>query len=152
MNLPGDHRGFTLTELMIVVALTAILAAIAYPQMGSMINTYRLNGAARAVWSDLQNAKMTAIKTNQSITVTFDNTTTHSYPRPNDPRGPFTRNLANDYPGVTISYTGGSSLSFNSRGMVPVGDVGTVKVTLAGRTKKFTIQWTGRIGNISNET
>lgn len=142
------QKGFTLVELLIAIAIAAILAAIAIPHTGTIVNTYRLNGAARVVWSDLQNAKMTAIKTNQSITVTFDNTTTHSYPRPNDPRGLFTRNLANDYPGVTISYTGGSSMSFNSRGMVPVGDVGTVRVMLAGRTKQITIAWTGRIQSL----
>lgn len=138
------QKGFTLVEVLIAIGILVILSAIAIPQMRGIIESYRLNGAARVVWSDMQNAKMTAIKTNQSITVTFVNTTTYSHPRPNDPRGAFTRNLANDYPNVTIR-SSGESTTFNSRGMV---DPTTITVSLSGRQKEFKIAWTGRIERI----
>jgi type IV fimbrial biogenesis protein FimT len=77
MNLPGDHRGFTLTEMMIVVALMAILTAIAVPNIIAQMPKYRLNGAARQVLGDLVAARMQAVSQNNELKVFFlDN---HSY-------------------------------------------------------------------------
>lgn len=148
----SDKKGFTLIEIMIAVAMLAVLSSIAMPQVGTIVNLYKLNGAARTVWSDLQNAKMTAVKANQDVAVSLVNTTTYSYNRPNDSQGAFVRNLANEYQGAAVGFTGGSSAGFNSRGerSVPAdkNTAITVNVSLAGNTKSFTVLWTGRIGNI----
>jgi prepilin-type N-terminal cleavage/methylation domain-containing protein len=67
--------GFTLVEVMVVVSMIAILAAIAIPAFSSWMPDYRLRSAARDLYSNLQRAKMGAIKNNAQWRVYFDNTT-----------------------------------------------------------------------------
>jgi len=62
-------RGFTAVELMIVVAIVAILSAIAAPYMGQMVRAQRLRTTAFDVLASLTLARSEAIKRNVSVTI-----------------------------------------------------------------------------------
>jgi len=66
-------NGFTLIELMIVLALIGILCIIAVPKINDWLPRYRLKSAASDLQSNMQKARMLAIKENNSVQIRFDN-------------------------------------------------------------------------------
>jgi type IV fimbrial biogenesis protein FimT len=62
-------RGFTLVELMIVIAIVAILATIAAPSFRAVIAMSRIKSAATDIHLSLVRARSEAIKRNVNITV-----------------------------------------------------------------------------------
>lgn len=62
-------RGFTLVELMVVVFIAAVLAAVATPSMGRLIATQRVRAAAGDLHLALVRARSEAIKRNAPVTL-----------------------------------------------------------------------------------
>ena len=63
--------GFTLLELMIIVAILGILIALAAPSFTSLLERRKIIAAAEAIQSDLRWARSEAIKRNTDVTVSF---------------------------------------------------------------------------------
>jgi type IV fimbrial biogenesis protein FimT len=66
-----SEKGFTLVELIITIALIAVVSAIAVPNVLVWRQNAELKGAARDVLSNFQLAKITAIERNTYCTITF---------------------------------------------------------------------------------
>ena len=106
----AGKRGFTLVEMMIVIAVLAIIAAIAAPNFQTYMAQRRLNGAARLVMTDLMDARMKAVSENNQFKVFFLDT--HQYKVLDDENNngtedtgetSVTKDIQSDYPGVTLS-------------------------------------------------
>ena len=70
------HRGVTLLELAIALAVIAVLGALALPSLGARLDQQRLSGAAEALLADLSEARFEAARQHRSlhlVTQTGDN-------------------------------------------------------------------------------
>lgn len=146
------EKGFTLIELMIVIALMAILAAIAFPNFREFMVQRRLNGAARQVMSDLMHARMQAVSQNNRFSVTFPSNHVYIILDDDNNNGiadageaTQTRNIQTDdenaYFDVTLNSTA-SPITFFPRGNASTG---TVTVTNSAGSKNVSIAITGRV-------
>ena len=120
-------------ELMVVIAIVAIMAAIATPNFISWLPDRRLDAGAQDVLQGLQKSRSVAIKTNRNVIVTF-NTAAESFTAfvddnangAQDP-GELTIMNRNMPAGINIVSTGftGNAVTFDNRG-IPTTAVGLV--------------------------
>ena len=69
IGLPARQAGFSMIELMVTLAVLAILIAMAVPSFTSIINNNRLAAQANEVITSLQVARTEAIRRNEHVTV-----------------------------------------------------------------------------------
>lgn len=79
MRPDNNNAGFTLVELMVTVAVVAILLTIGIPAFQSTLDKRRLVGAAEQLQADLQYARSEAIKRNVRVYVSFTTGTDWCY-------------------------------------------------------------------------
>ena len=148
MPVIDNHKGFTLVELMIVIAIASVLAGIGVWYAVGVAPAYRLRGAMSLVQGDLYTAKVRAAKNNRQFKVVF---TTNGYQVQcgTSGSGSFTLDAVeisrafSDYPGVTVKTDTTANPVFSPRGTSTA-----VTITLQntnGDTKAFTISIAGRI-------
>src|SRR5687768_3077063 len=65
-------RGFSLVEVLLVVALVGTITAIAVPQFMTALTQYRTNSASREVAAQIRNARLAAVTTNRTMLVRFN--------------------------------------------------------------------------------
>jgi len=66
----GD-RGFSLLEMLVVVAIIMTMAAVGFPSIARYIRNYKIKGAAQEVAGELTSARSKAIMTNTNAGVSF---------------------------------------------------------------------------------
>lgn len=141
----GHSPAYTLLEMLVVLGIVGLLLAIATPNIASFISGYRLRGAAREVGTDLQFARMLAVKENRDIIVDVH---TNSYQvKRSDNTVAKSRDLNQDYTGVSLT---SGMLVFDSRGSFdPTKNAGansaTITVSNPHGTVAVTVSRTGKV-------
>ncbi|MEA3429060.1 MAG: GspH/FimT family pseudopilin [Thermodesulfobacteriota bacterium] len=139
MRFCNKQSGFTLIELIVIIAILAVFAGIAVPNFLSYMPKYRLNGAARQVMGDLMAARMKAVKENTTVTVAWVSDHEYKISTTSEEK---TIDIQSNYRDVTIvgSFT---DISFYSRGTAWGA---TITLTnSAGSTKDVKVHLTGRV-------
>ena len=145
-----NKTGFTLLELMIVVAIVGIVSAIAAPNYANYMAGWRLKGAARMVMSDLMATRHKAVSQNHEFKIFF-NGDQITYTILDDTNNNGTadtgevtevRNIRNDY--YDVAFTASANPIF-----FPRGTAGGTTVTLTsirtGTSKCVKVGLTGRV-------
>lgn len=70
MSLNRKSSGFTLVELMIVIALIALIAGFAVPQFGRMIDSNRITSTTNSIVGLLSFSRSEAVRRGARVTVT----------------------------------------------------------------------------------
>ena len=70
--LVSDSRGFTVIELVVVIGLLMILAAISAPNISRMMAEADFRSDVRFLVGAIKSARMEAVKRNQLCSITFD--------------------------------------------------------------------------------
>jgi prepilin-type N-terminal cleavage/methylation domain-containing protein len=68
----NNRKGFTLTEVTVVLSLHGIMSAISVPSYFSWLPKHRLQTSVRQIYDDLNLAKIRAVKDNTEARITFD--------------------------------------------------------------------------------
>ncbi len=141
----GGRSGVSLLELMLVLAIIGIFAAMAAPRYGRAAARYRLDLAARRLAADLRLAQTHARITSSSRTVTFSAGSAQyqllNVPAPDGAAGSCTVLLsAEPYRTESASVNlvnGAFQITFSGWGLPDTG--GTVVLSAGGQQKTITI-------------
>jgi len=153
----GRRNGFTLTEMMIVIAIMAVLSAIAIPQWNRYQQNADLKTAARAIAAEIADMKSRATTEQLAYTMTF-NTAGNNYQiaRQQNPGSITFDNIGSaidisssgsgravDMTGASFFGTPSNRLRFDARGTTNNGNVSlrnarnstaVITVNITGRT------------------
>jgi type II secretion system protein H len=148
----NSRSGFTLIELVLVLAIVGVVAAIATPRYASAVSRFNADTVARRVCRDLTLARSTAFGGGTPQSVTFDTGanqyTVGNLSHPDHPGVAYVVRLdevSSPAQLVVVDFAGSKACSFDTFGLPVSGGTVVMKVGNAQRTIVVDGA-TGRIG------
>lgn len=149
LTRPADGpSGYTLTELMIVLGILAVVLGLSGIWLSSQLPQYRLNGAVRQIRADLLSARAQAVKQGNEVRVFFTDSQHYDILDDDNNDGNAdpgeaveSRSIREEFAGVVIESN--RNPIFNPRGTA--SSFGTITVSNASGEKAITISITGRV-------
>lgn len=154
-----NKKGFTIIELMIVLAIISVLLTIAVSSMANTVPHLRLSSAAGELMSNINRARMTAISRNGNCVISFNKEDNSYMVFMDNDSGElirWQRDEAEDVlaskampPGITIAKAsfslGASAFGYGGNGL-PLGNrIGSVCLKNdKDEYYKLSVSWTGR--------
>lgn len=143
--------GFTLTELMIVLIIAGLMAAMAGPRMMRWVQTIGQRGVTNQLAGDLALARIQAVRQGATVSFRIDDADTYRV-TVDDANGNVVRtlrtvDLQQVYRGATLDPTSGR-IAFDSRGVLrpsPVSTISDITLTRGDVTKRVNVSGVGRI-------
>ena len=137
------NAGFTLTEIMVTIAIIAIFASLAVPNFIGWLPNYRLRSGAEDIQSTLQLARVTAIKRNATATVSFD-IANETYRASVEGQTFRSGKMPAGINIFSATFGGGTFVQFDSQGIAINNTDGSANlVNNLGRAKSITVYITG---------
>ena len=137
MKISARARGFSIVELVLVMAVMGIIAAIALPSWSKLQPNYALNNSVRQIQSELHNIKMRAAAENVAFQMAYLHDA-NAYTIQRDSKALVVKPIAE---GTSITKDG--TISFSPRGTAS-GNRVRVRNT-AGMCKQIVVGTTGRV-------
>lgn len=138
------NRGFTLMELLVTVAILSVIATIGIISTQGMRQGFAARAAARQVYSDMQMARLKAIKEGQVATVSFVGTT-GEYSIQFNGTTLKSADLKSDFPDIQVCVA--NDATFNANGTAGGGGIRGIHFSIGNSTKKVYVSSTGT-GNV----
>ena len=138
----GHDRGYSLPELLIVIALIGLFVLFGGPAMADAFRAYKVRSVANDLTTDLRALRYNAVSTRTPRTMTLNNTTSASpnqYTYTNFKGDPITVLIE---PGVAIETTSAASITFNINGSTGATGNQTVSLSMfisGSRNDRYTI-------------
>ena len=144
----AGQRGFGLTEMVVVIGLIGVLAAVAAPNLLSYSQTSALGAGAGEFASVLNRGRALAITQNTTVCVQVTGTSVRL--RTGGCTGTIWAGVGTDSSGVialsnSLQVSGGTSAVFTNLGAATPGATYTVTHPTTGRTRSVIVAATGRV-------
>jgi Tfp pilus assembly protein FimT len=125
-------------ELLVTIGLIAVMSAIAYPSIRDLGRGYQIRGAARQIYSDMQMARLGAIKEGKNWSLVFspgDNAFTSYIVRNGAGNTVKTVGITDLYTGMTYeeNFASGTQVTFAANGTASSGNVRVLRDSRALR-------------------